>query len=190
LKLLQNVKEHLVTAHIPMIMLTAKASQEAKELGLQTGADAYLTKPFHVEELNMVVKNIFSQQQKLQKHLKEQWVNPIEPVQSTLQDTFLTQLNTYIIDHISDTNLGVNDLAEAMKISKSTLNRKLKAVLDLAASDYIKHVRLRHSLAYFLQHKTVGEIAFAVGFESNSYFTQCFKEFYGKTPSAYKKSIK
>lgn len=187
LELVEKSKANLLSSHIPIILLTAKASQEAKEEGLISGADAYLTKPFHLDELRILIENQFTQQQRAQSYFYRQLAEPDTPAEPVFHNAFLEKLNDAINLNLADPDFGVNDLAAALKISKSTLNRKLKVLMDISSSDYIKHFRLKSSLVFLKTNMQVAEIAYLVGFESASYFSLCFKEFYGKNPSDYRK---
>ena len=165
-------------------MLTAKAAQESKIEGLESGADEYITKPFHLYELELRVRNLLLEQHSLRKHLQEKLLpqKPMFEVQH-VSDPFVTKLHVYLDSNLDNTKLNVDMVADAMAMSKSTLNRKLKAVLNNSINEYLKKYRLQKSVLLLNEGHSVSEVAYRVGFESSSYFTQCFKEQFNQTPS-------
>lgn len=174
------------TAHIGFILLTSKAAHEAKMQGLKTGADSYITKPFSQNELELRVVNLLKLQQKLREYLQTQLLTTdpqkTEPV---ITDPFLIQLYKEMDAKIDDAELGVDYLCKVMAMSRSTLNRKLKSLLDLSTNDVIRQYRLQNATILILGGQDITTAAYSVGFSSPSYFTQCFKEQYGVTPSEY-----
>ncbi len=172
------------TSHIPIILLTAKAAQEEKLHGLETGADDYLVKPFDTKELEVRVRNLIAVRRQLRKQFAE--APNIEPkaIQTNPVDqAFLEKVCSTIENHLSDEQFGVEVLAEAVGMSRVHLNRKLKALTDLSANKFIRNLRLQKATE-LLRQKTgnVSEIAFETGFSSTSYFVKCFKDKYGTTP--------
>lgn len=174
------------TAHIGFILLTSKASQDAVVQGLKTGADDYITKPFNQTELELRLVNLLQLQKKVREHLQSTIITAQpQPVQPAITDPFLVQLYKEIDDKIDDAQLGVDYLCNVMAMSRSTLNRKLKALLDISANDLVRQYRLKKATALLLEGKDIANAAYSVGFSSPSYFTQCFKDQYGVTPSEY-----
>lgn len=179
------------TAHINFIMLTAKTAQESKEEGLQAGADDYLTKPFHFSELELRIQNLVQHQKNLRKHLKAELL-PSSPTTQlpSVDDEFLNKLYAYLKDEIKNPTLSVDILAETMAMSRSTLNRKLKALLNISTNEFIKQYRLQQAVELIHSGLSIKEVAFQVGFDSPSYFSQCFKESFAQSPSDYQKTVK
>jgi len=174
------------TAHIGFILLTSKAAHEARLQGLTTGADDYISKPYNQQELELRVLNLLQLQHKIRQHLQAQ-VLATEPQQSerVITDPFLIQLYKEIDAKIDDADLGVDYLCKVMAMSRSTLNRKLKALLDVSTNDVIRQYRLQNATILLLHGDDITTAAYKVGFSSASYFTQCFKDQYGVTPSEY-----
>ena len=135
-------KSDPLTAHIGFILLTSKAAHQARLQGLQAGADDYVTKPFQMDELALRVLNLFRLQQYVRAQLKTQIFNNLPEDSSKITDPFLDRLHQEIVARLADPNLMVEDLCKALSISKSTLNRKLKALLDASATDLIRQYRL------------------------------------------------
>jgi DNA-binding response OmpR family regulator len=187
-ELCMKSKNDFRTAHIGFIMLTAKAAHEARIQGLECGADEYLTKPFHLYELELRIRNLLQEQHSLRKHLQEKLLSPIpSPKLPHVNDLFLSKLHAYLEEHISDSKLNLESVADAMAMSKSTMNRKLKVLLNSPVSEYIKKYRLHKATALLAAGLTVSEVSFRVGFETSSYFAQCFKEHFKKTPTEFVK---
>ncbi|WP_420576580.1 ATP-binding protein [Ekhidna sp.] len=187
-ELCQKIKEDIRTNHIRFIMLTAKTAQSSKEKGLETGADDYLTKPFHTYELELRISNVLTSQANLREKLKRELLpeNPsVKPVK--VEDPFLQTLYTFLEGSYTNSKLDVSEIADAMSMSKSTLNRKLKSMLNTSAISLLKQYRLQKAVVLLEKGESIANTAYATGFESPSYFTQSFKEVFQSTPSEYKK---
>ncbi len=180
------VKSTIATAHIIFIMLTAKAAYESKIDGLSKGADDYLAKPFHVQELLMRIKNMLARQVLLRDfYLRQLTPGTPLPEAGKLDDIFLQKFYAVIDDHIDDTRLSVTVLAEKLNVSTKTLNRKLSAIIGVTANELIKKYRMKIAAEFLKKGYNVSETAYRTGFDSPSYFGQCFKEVYGVTPKEF-----
>ncbi len=177
------------TSHIPIIMLTAKASLDDKIEGLETGADAYLTKPFSAKELLVRVKNLIYQRAQLRKRFSQATViKPSEVSASSIDQVFLEKTIKIIETHFEDEQWGVDKLADKMNMSVSQLNRKLGALINQPAGQLIRSLRLQRAANLLKQNSgTVAEICYQVGFNDQAYFSRSFKKQFGCSPSAYKK---
>jgi signal transduction histidine kinase/DNA-binding response OmpR family regulator/ligand-binding sensor domain-containing protein len=185
-ELCKKSKRTPLTSHINFLLLTAKAAHESKVEGLESGADDYITKPFHPYELELRIRNLLLQQERLRQHLATELLSPgREHIPATIHDEFLSKLYDILSKNIDNTELDVETIAQAMAVSKSTLNRKLKAVLNISIPDLVKQFRLQKSVELIKSGYRMSEIAYAVGFESPSYFARCFKEHYQKTPTEF-----
>lgn len=174
------------TAHIGFILLTSKAAHDARLKGLGTGADDYITKPFHLQELELRTANILQTQQKQRAWLQAQLINtaPQEELPE-ITDPFLIALYKEMDAKLDDADLNVDHLCKTMAMSRSTLNRKLKSLLDISPNDLIRQYRLQKASQLISSGLDISSAAYQVGFSSPSYFSQCFKEQYGITPSEY-----
>ena len=181
----QQIKQDPLTDHIPIIMLTAKASKENKLEGLELGVDDYLTKPFDKEELLVRISNLIATRKKLQEKFGNQInLKPDQVQVDSQQVRFLNQIKEVIEQNISNDQFSVDDLSEAVGMSRSQLHRKLKALTDQSTSNYIRNYRLHRAADLLKQnHGTVSEIAYSVGFNSQTYFSSSFKELFGYAPS-------
>jgi signal transduction histidine kinase/ligand-binding sensor domain-containing protein/DNA-binding response OmpR family regulator len=181
------------TSHIPIIMLTARAGFESKIMGLEYGADDYLVKPFSGKELRVRVKNLIEQRLRLRKRYSETPLIPVpgstKPV--SIDEQFLTRVTGIVETHLSDEMFDVMKLARETGLSHSQLHRKLTALTGKSASQFIRSIRLSHAADLLRQNAgNIAEIAFRVGFNSQAYFTKCFNDEFGSSPSEYKKHMR
>lgn len=186
-ELCKHIKSDERTAHIPFVMLTAKASKEDKILGLELGADDYLFKPFDKKELQVKVTNILKQRERLQKKLQQEFIiSPEKEIIESHEDRFLFKLKELVINNLGEAELNVNFLSKEMGLSRVQLYRKVNALLGLSASDFIRKLRIKKA-AELLKNNwgSVSEVAYEVGFNNLSYFSKCFKEMYEQTPSSF-----
>ena len=183
-ELCKKIKNNEITSHIPVILLTAKASEEDKIRGLQIDADEYLAKPFNKVELQARIENLIRTRKKLQKRFaKSTLISPKEIAVSSMEELFLEKLIEQIEQNLSDEDFSVEQLAGAMHLSRSQLHRKMISIVNQPPSTFIRRYRLE--LAKQLLEKGAGrvsDIAFEVGFSSPSYFTKCFVEEFGFPP--------
>lgn len=188
LELCQKVKSNLETSHVPFIMLTAKIDIENQITGLETGADAYVPKPFNMRYLKVLVKNIIDKRSAMYKTFSQKnIIIPSEFSTNKMDEEFLQRVIQYIELNIENTELSVDMLAQNMNLSRSQVYRKIKALTDLTANEFIRQIRLKKSLKLLAEgNLNISEIAYSVGFSSQSYFTRSFKEYYGKSPSELK----
>jgi signal transduction histidine kinase/DNA-binding response OmpR family regulator len=178
------------TSHIPLIMLTAKAALDDKITGLETGIDAYLTKPFSAKELKVRVKNLIFQREQLRKRFSTSTIlKPSEVTSASIDQKFLQKTIEIIEAHFEDEQFNVEKLAEESNMSVSQLNRKLNALVDQPSSQLIRSLRLQRAADLLKQNAgSVAEICYKVGFNDQAYFSRSFKKQFGCSPSDYKKN--
>lgn len=184
-QLCKALKMNEKTSHIPVILLTAKAGEQDKLSGLETGADDYLTKPFNSKELHVRVRNLIELRRKLQKRFqKEGLLKPREVTATSVEEAFLTRMMTVLEENICEEDFGVEGLSSALHIGRRQLHRKIKAITGETPTDFIRSVRLQRAKQLLEQKAgTVSEIAFQTGFSSLPYFSKAFKEQFGMLPS-------
>ena len=187
LELLQQLKKDIRTSHIPIIVLTAKANEEDKLKGLEYKADDYLTKPFNQTELLLRLKNRISAQSKMQKQIE---VFSIQNLKSTglvsAEDKFLQSIKQHIEKHLLDDSFGADELAKEIGLSKSQLLRKIRVLVNVSTSIYIRNIRLEFAKEKLINKTaTIAEIAYQTGFSSSNYFSKCFKEYTNLTPKEF-----
>ncbi|MCX6214294.1 response regulator [Spirosoma sp.] len=189
--LTQCIKTTPATDHIAVILLTAKAASDSRLAGLQQGADDYLTKPFVIEELVLRLRNLLARQQRLRTLYQQQLARPElpQPIE-TVQDGWLRTLFTVLDEHLDDSSFTVERLAECMALSSKTLLRKVQSLTQLSTNDLIRRYRLRKAVDLLRAGHGVSETAYMVGFDTPSYFGQCFKEIYQVTPKDFAISAK
>jgi DNA-binding response OmpR family regulator len=185
----EKIRRDERTSHIPIIMLTAKAGLDPKIEGLEIGIDAYLTKPFHVKELQTRVKTLIQQRKKLKRQFSTAtYFKPSAIAESPVDQTFLKNAIHIVENHLSEEDFRVEHFAEALNMSVSQLNRKLNALVDQPAGTFIRSLRLQCSAELLKKtDKTIAEICYQVGFNDQAYFSRAFKKQFEKTPSAYRK---
>jgi len=173
------------TAHVPLILLTAKASEVDKIEGLETGADDYLIKPFDAAELLVRIKNLIDSHQKLREHFsKEINLQPSSISITSVDEKFLQNAMRIIEEHITDPAFGAEVFCHEVGMSRTQLFRKLKALTDYPPGDFIRLLRLKRGSELLRKGSgNIAWVAFAVGFQDPSYFTKCFQKQFGKTPS-------
>lgn len=185
--LCRELKASKNTDHIPLILLTAKASRENKLEGLEIGADDYLIKPFDETELEVRIKNLISIRAQLQKKYQDEfWLKPNMGKIDSVHEMFLAQIKEAIEKNLDNDQFSVDDLGTEIAMSRSQVHRKLKALTDKSATTFIRNYRL-HRAAELLKQEvgTITEIAYQVGFSSQTYFSSSFQELFGCAPSEY-----
>jgi signal transduction histidine kinase/ligand-binding sensor domain-containing protein/CheY-like chemotaxis protein/AraC-like DNA-binding protein len=182
-----KLKEDIRTSHIPIILLTARSSIENKIEGLETGADAYIEKPFSIDLVEVQVNNLLENRKKLRDKFSEELILKPADISITSVDAIFIQKAMDLVDkHISDPDFGSEEFCREIGMSRSQLHRKLKALTSQPASEFIRTLRLKRAADLLKNSQlSVEEISFRVGFNSPAYFTKCFKTLFGKTPSEF-----
>ncbi len=188
LALCKALKQDARTSHVPVILLTAKADVKSRISGFETGADAYLPKPFSAEELQVRVRSLIEQRRALRTKFSRvgEAVLTSEPTLPSQEEAFLKQVQQVVEARLSDASFGVEALAEEMGMSQRQLLRKLRALTEETSTELIWRLRLEQA-AHLLQQnaKSVKEVAFAVGFKYEASFSRSFRKVYGVSPSDY-----
>ena len=191
------------TSHIPVILLTAKATSDSHISGLKMGADIYLTKPFSIEVLLLQLNNLMQAAQRIRENYARQIkqgnqpANQLHPKPDSqdgsvkqppvfVDDIFLNKVIAIIEKNIDNVEFGVPELANAVAMSQPVLYKKLNALTGLSVNDFIKSVRMSNALNLLKQKQyTIYEVAYMVGFTDRKYFSKEFKKQYGKAPSEF-----
>ncbi len=185
--LCKKLKSDQRTSHIPLILLTAKATMNDKISGLEAGADSYIMKPFEASELKARIRNLILQRERIHTHFQNKGLFEIDKERVNAVDRqFLSRTAAIIKEHLGETSLDIEYLAENLGVSRSLLHKKLKALTGESPGELIRRYRLRKA-AVLIEHKfgNMTEIAYEVGFNDPSYFTKCFKRQFGVSPSEY-----
>lgn len=185
----RQIKNSELTSFIPVILVTAKTSDESHLKALQNTADAFLTKPFNHEVLKATVWQEIQERQKLQKrYSKELILKPTEVLINTVDEKFIAKLETVLEKAISNPYFNAETFADEMHISRMQLHRKLKSLFGISATEFIRNERLKVAADLLKNEKlSISEIAYSVGFNDVGYFSRCFKEIYQKSPSDFQK---
>jgi YesN/AraC family two-component response regulator len=187
----KELKNDFRTNHIPIVLLTARADSDSRILGLELGADAYLTKPFDKKELMTCLHNLFVQREKLRlKYQSNLFKNLPEEQVGGLNEKFLNKTIKILEQNYGNETFSIEDLYLKLGISRVQLHRKLTALIRQSASSFIRNFRLQKACNQLLEtDKNVSEIAYSVGFANPNYFTRAFTHEYGMSPTEFRKSI-
>lgn len=184
-KFTKEIKSNELTSFIPIVLLTARSSDEAHLEGLKSTADAYLTKPFNNEILKETVYQLIAERKKLHERYSQELVlKPVDIVINSVDEKFIEKLKVVLDKELSNSEFSSEDFAAAVGMSRMQLHRKLKSLLGVSATEFLRNERLK--VAFELLKKgsgNISDIAYAVGFNDVSYFSKCFKETYNCTPT-------
>jgi DNA-binding response OmpR family regulator len=181
-ELCEKVKTDERTSHIPVILLTAKATSKDKIEGYETGADDYIMKPFDAAELKVRIKNLIEIRRKLQEKFSSDDYS-IPKKLNAMDEQFMKKVLRVINEHIAEEEFNIEELGKEVAMSTRHLYRKLKALTGKSPSQFIRSLRLSKAKNFIKQKRgTISEISFLVGFSSPAYFNKCFKEEFGHTP--------
>ncbi len=182
-----RIKSNILTSHIPVILLTAKALTENWVEGLEIGADDYVPKPFNLTVLLARVKNLIENRKRLVKLFSKDLFPDVERVtSSTLDEEFLRKTYDILEKYYKQPEFSIEDFAREMCISKSLLYKKLKSLTGMSISDYVNSFKIKKSLALLAEGRlNIADIAFKVGFNDPKYFSRVFRKFIGMTPTGY-----
>lgn len=186
-ELCREIKKDIATSHIPVILLTAKASEESIIQGLKTGADDYITKPFNSKILCARIENLIELRRQMQLKIQRQkMLLPAEISVSSMDEEFLKEFQGIIEKNLSDPELDIETLCKVLYMGRATLFRKILALTGETPKQFIQSYRLERA-AQLLKSRfgNITEVAFEVGFSSTAYFTKCFKEKFNRVPSAF-----
>ncbi len=186
------VRNDLNICHIPIILLTAKAGEESFTEGLEVDANAYITKPFSMNNLRATVYNLLRFIKRMQDKFKSSFeINPSEIAITSKDIQFIRKATQAIEDNLDNSDFGVNQFCDLLSLSRASVHRKLIAITGLSTTDFIRTIRLKRA-AQLLKGNAgqISEVAYKVGFNDVSYFTKCFKNLFGITPSIFQDSIR
>ncbi len=184
----ETLKNDERTNHIPIILLTARATVEDRIAGLSRGADAYLGKPFEKEELLVRLEKLIELRIQLQKRYSTFQTTSHNTKPTTVEDEFIQKLQLLIEKHLPDSTFGIPQICRGMGMSRAQLHRKITALTGKSTSIYVRSIRLFHAKNLLLTTElTISEIAYDVGFSDPNYFSRTYSEEFGETPSETRK---
>lgn len=188
IELCENIKTNVITSHIPVLLLTAKTSQDSLKEGYKTGADSYVTKPFDANILEQKVKNLLQTRQNLIKKFKKDIIlKPKELEITSADEIFLQRSITLIEENINNSEFTINDFITEIGMSRSALYRKLKSLTGQSINEFIRTIKLKRAAQLIAQTKmTISEIAFDLGFNDLKHFRKTFQKLFDELPSEYR----
>jgi ABC-type sugar transport system substrate-binding protein/CheY-like chemotaxis protein/AraC-like DNA-binding protein/nitrogen-specific signal transduction histidine kinase len=191
-ELCKQVKENLSTSHIPVILLTAYALDEQRAIGFESGADAYISKPFNENLLKIRARKLIENRENVKLYFQKNLTfgDRKENV-AEIDKSFITKFRKLIEDKLIDSDLNVDEIGKNMGLSRVQLYRKIKSLTNYAPNELVRIIRLKASEQLLIKtEKSISEIAYETGFSSPSYFTKCYKEYFTESPTEFLKRIK
>lgn len=185
----ETLKNDERTSHIPLVLLTAKVGVEDRISGLRRGADGYLAKPFHPDELRALLANLLEIRQKLQaRYLSgNELTNKSQPLLPDQEDTFLQKLRNIIEEHITEADLSVEEISKMLGMSYPVVHRKVTALTGRSLTLYVRAIRLQKAKILLADSAlSISEVAFQTGFNDPKFFSRVFSEEFGLSPSAFR----
>ena len=184
--LCRTIKQHELTCHIPVILLTARASGGSRLEGYEALADAYLVKPVNFKELAIRSRNMIALRRRMREKFAQggSFITPSKQQNVSMDEVFIQRIIALVDQHLTEDGFGVEELSAALGISRTQLHRKLHALTSNSASHFIRSIRLQRGRE-LLEARTgnVAEVCYAVGFSSQSHFSRCYKDEFGCPPS-------
>ena len=195
----RRIKDEVSTSHIPVLLLTACSMDEQRAQGYESGADGYVAKPFNTAVLKSRCKNLIDNR----KRIKDLWTatggvtvnvpalqSPQKPVATDVENEFYARFLDILSADMGNPELNVDLLASRMGLGRSQFYRKIKALTNYTPVELVRNLRLKRSRDLLTTtQKSISEIAYEVGFSTPAYFTRCYKEAYGETPSELRERI-
>jgi DNA-binding response OmpR family regulator len=181
------LKNNPLTSHIPIILLTAKAGEENALIGLQSKANDYITKPFSIEALQLKVKNMLELGLNLRKkYSQELLISPLNLIFPSSEASFAKNIQQVLDDHLTSPEFNVEQFCNATNLSRTQLHRKLTSLTGLSATAFIRSQRVKLAAEQIkTENVNIADVCYRVGFNDTSYFSKCFKETMGLTPTEY-----
>jgi DNA-binding response OmpR family regulator len=185
LHLVEMLKADERSSHIPIILLTAKADIESRLAGLERGANDYLAKPFHRNELLVRTRNLVDLRKRFwERYSAQQPLLPADNKDIQIEDAFLQKIRAIIDGNLTDSDLEIDKLSHLLGMSRSQMHRKIKALTGQTPSLFIRAIRLKKAKELLeTTDMNVSEVAYQVGFSTPNYFSDAFAETYGIRPS-------
>ena len=186
-ELCKTLKEHITTSHIPIILLTANSLDEQKAIGFESGADAYIAKPFNAGLFKIRLRKLIENREKIKKAFAGSLIDESKKTSlGGLEQQFIDKFTQYVENNISNSELSVDDVARELGMSRVQLYRKIKSLANSSPNELIRIIRLKQAkLLLASKTMTISEVAYETGFSSPSYFSKCFKEFFNDNPTDY-----
>ena len=190
LELTRRVKNDMTTSHIPVILLTAKTDEADFTEGYRSGADAYITKPFSAENLELLIQNIQNTRKlNIARFREAEKMNVKQIVNNPRDEKFMKELIALIMKNISNEEFSVSDITSELHISRSLLHTKLKSLTDCSITQFLRTIRMKEAKKRLMEGMNVSEASYAVGMSDPNYFTKCFRKEFNITPTDFIRQI-
>ena len=187
--LLKNIKGNANISHVPVIMLTSKSEISDRLEGIKLGADAYLAKPFSLEELHLTIDNLIDNVRRLKGKftgaLKQD--DKVEKVEvKGYDEELMERIMKVVNENLSDSDFNVEKMCDEVGVSRTQLHRKLKEMTGVPTSEFLRNIRLNEAARLIREHKiNITQVSYMVGFANNSHFSTAFKKYFGMSPTEY-----
>lgn len=187
--LLRNIKGNANISHVPVIMLTSKSEISDRLEGIKLGADAYLAKPFSLEELHFTIDNLIDNVRRLKGKftgaLKQD--DKVEKVEvKGYDEELMERIMKVVNENLSDSDFNVEKMCDEVGVSRTQLHRKLKEMTGVPTSEFLRNIRLNEAARLIREHKiNITQVSYMVGFANNSHFSTAFKKYFGMSPTEY-----
>jgi signal transduction histidine kinase/AraC-like DNA-binding protein len=191
-ELCKQIKENLSTSHIPVILLTAYSLDEQRAMGFESGADAYIPKPFNEGLLKIRVRKLIENREKVKNYFQKNLTfGERKEHVAEIDKSFITRFRKLIEERLIDSDLNVDEIGKSLGLSRVQLYRKIKSLTNYAPNELVRIIRLKAAEQLLINsEKSISEIAYDTGFSTPSYFTKCFKEYFSESPTDYVKRVK
>ena len=190
LELTAYVKQDLNSSHIPVILLTAKTDELDHTQGYLKGADAYITKPFNAQNLELLVQNMrTNRKQNIEYFKRIKKLNITQITNNPRDEVFMKELVDLIMANIKDEEFGVTEIITHMKVSRSLLHTKLKSLTGCSITQFMRTIKMKEAKIHLQNGMNVSEASYAVGMSDPNYFTKCFKKEFNITPTEFIKQL-
>jgi YesN/AraC family two-component response regulator len=187
--MLRMIKTNTNVAHVPVVMLTSKSDVANRLEGLEKGADAFLAKPFDMDELHVTINNLISKNLRLKgkySGVQQQKDKVVETAVKGNDEMLMERVMKVVNEHMSDSDFSVETLCNEVGISRAQLHRKMKAMTGLPVSEFIRNIRLEQAVRLLKEQKiNVTQVAYTVGFSNLAHFSTVFRKQFGVSPSEY-----
>lgn len=191
-ELCKRIKSNVQTSHIPLILLTARTSEDLKLTGYQSGADEYLAKPFNLEIVLLRIEKLIAQKNQRQSAFsKKLEVNPKEITITSIDEQLIEKALDCMEKNMDNPDYSVQQFSQDLGMDRTVLYKKMHSITGLAPSEFIRSIRLKRAAQLLIQGQyPVAEVAEKVGFNTQKYFSKYFKEAFGVSPSKYVQNVK
>jgi signal transduction histidine kinase/ligand-binding sensor domain-containing protein/DNA-binding response OmpR family regulator len=186
IELCEKIKSNIETSHIPFVLLTAKVDLETKYVGIETGADDYIPKPFEMAYLSIRIRNLLESRERMRKLFQKSAVlEPSAVTVTSIDEKFLSSLMKTLEEGIPESDFSINSLESKLAMSHAKFYRKIKSLTGQSGQELLQNLRMKRAYQILSEKKglRVSEVAYMVGFTNPKYFSKCFKETYGYPPS-------